>query len=77
MRELVDHVRRYLDDPGLDREARRRAAKRECGPLDGHSGRRVGLALLSLAGARPAVDHRTVAADSEAADRQPATGALP
>ena len=56
MAELVDHVRAYLDDPGLDREARRRAAERECGPLDGRSGRRVGLALLALAGAEPVGD---------------------
>lgn len=72
MAELVDHVRRYIDDPGLDRQARRRAAERECGPLDGRSGRRVGLALLSLAGA-PAPATR----ESVAYQRQPATGALP
>jgi len=70
MQELVDHVHRYLDDPELDREARRRAAQRECGPLDGRSGQRVGVALLSLAGARP-VSHA-----EHSAEPQPATGAL-
>lgn len=54
MPELVALVRRYLEDPGLDREQRQAAAGRECGPLDGRSGRRVGVALLQMAGARRA-----------------------
>jgi hypothetical protein len=49
MPELVGHVRAYLDDPSLEREARLRFAQRECGPTDGHAGERVGRALLDLA----------------------------
>ncbi|MEJ7786579.1 MAG: hypothetical protein WKF96_17395, partial [Solirubrobacteraceae bacterium] len=44
--QLVRHVKGYLADPSLDRAQRRRIAVRECGPLDGHAGRRVGELLL-------------------------------
>lgn len=52
--EMVDLVAAYLADPSLDREARRRVAEEECGPLDGRSGERVARLLLSRARARGA-----------------------
>lgn len=45
-------VRQAIVDPDADREARRRVAEEECGPLDGRAGERVGRRLLELAGAR-------------------------
>lgn len=48
-------VTRALAEPHADREARRRVAEEECGPLDGRAGERVGLRLLELAGAPAAV----------------------
>lgn len=51
--ELVGHTRRYLNDPGLDREQRRHFAHAECGMTDGYSGERVAARLLALAGAAP------------------------
>jgi hypothetical protein len=52
MDEVSAHVRAYLDDPGLDRENRRRVAELELGPTDGHAGERIAGELLDLAGAR-------------------------
>jgi len=46
--ELVDHVNRYLDDPSLDRDGRRRLAGRVCGTLDGRAGERSAETLLRL-----------------------------
>jgi hypothetical protein len=54
MPDLVEEVGRYLADPQRDGPQRRRAAARECGPLDGRSGQRVAEHLLGLAGASPA-----------------------
>jgi len=44
-------VGRALAEPHADRDARRRVAEEECGPLDGRAGERVGRRLLELAGA--------------------------
>jgi hypothetical protein len=49
---IVERVRDYLLDPGLDREARLEAAGVECGPTDGYAGERIGRFLLQLAGAQ-------------------------
>jgi CDP-glycerol glycerophosphotransferase (TagB/SpsB family) len=45
--ELVAEVAAYLADPARDRDARARAVRDECGPLDGHSGERVAGLLLA------------------------------
>jgi hypothetical protein len=50
--EIPVLVRQAILDPDADREARRRVAEEECGPLDGRAGERVGRRLLELAGAR-------------------------
>ena len=39
--QLVDFVGRYLDDPSIDRDGRRRVALEQCQFLDGHSADRV------------------------------------
>ena len=39
--ELVEYVGRYLDDPSLDREGRRRVVLEQCPFLDGRSAERV------------------------------------
>jgi hypothetical protein len=39
--QLVDHIGRYLDDPSLDREGRRRVVLEQCEFLDGHASERV------------------------------------
>jgi hypothetical protein len=52
MPELVSLVAEYLAHPERDREARLECAARECGPLDGRSGERVGEQLLGLLGLR-------------------------
>jgi hypothetical protein len=52
--EIVERVRDYLVDPGLDRAARLDAARVECGPTDGHAGERIAGFLLGLVGADPA-----------------------
>lgn len=44
--ELLGHLRKYLEDPALDREQRRALARETCGPTDGSAGRRVGRLLL-------------------------------
>lgn len=52
--QLVEQVRDYLEHPEHDRRQRLEAATRECGPIDGQSGRRVAAQLLALIGAGPA-----------------------
>jgi hypothetical protein len=44
--ELLGHIGTYLEDPGLEREGRRRLVDLWCGPIDGLSGRRLAAALL-------------------------------
>jgi hypothetical protein len=44
----VELVAEYLAHPERDRTQRLAAAARECGPLDGRSGRRVAEHLLSF-----------------------------
>jgi hypothetical protein len=39
--QLVDFIRRYLEDPSLDREGRRRVVVEQCQFLDGHAADRV------------------------------------
>jgi hypothetical protein len=39
--QLVESIGRYLDDPSLDREGRRRVALEQCGFLDGRAAERV------------------------------------
>jgi CDP-glycerol glycerophosphotransferase (TagB/SpsB family) len=53
MPELVELVAEYLAHPERDRSQRLEAAARECGPVDGQSGRRVAEHLLAFAGWRP------------------------
>mgnify|MGYP001571998254 FL=1 len=45
--ELIALARRYLADPALDREGRRRLARQQCYFMDGKSGERIGNFLLS------------------------------
>jgi CDP-Glycerol:Poly(glycerophosphate) glycerophosphotransferase len=52
MPELVELVAEYLAHPERDRTQRLEAAARECGPLDGRSGRRVAEQLLAFVGCR-------------------------
>jgi hypothetical protein len=47
--ELRHHIATCLQDPGLDREARRRLVELWCGPSDGASGRRLASAILGRA----------------------------
>jgi hypothetical protein len=74
MAELVEEVGRYLDDPGRDGPRRREAAARECGPMDGRSGRRVGRYLLQAMGVGPVDDGRSAPARSERAPARAAPG---
>jgi len=39
--ECVELINRYLNDPGLDSEGRKRARTDDCGPLDGQAGLRA------------------------------------
>ncbi len=48
--ELLDQVREYLAHPEMHRERRREIARLECGPADGHAGRRTAAALLAAIG---------------------------
>jgi CDP-glycerol glycerophosphotransferase (TagB/SpsB family) len=74
MAELVEEVARYLDDPGRDGAQRREAAARECGPMDGRSGRRVGRYLLDAMDAADAEGAQPTHAPSEPARPRAATG---
>jgi hypothetical protein len=42
-------INRYLEEPGLDADGRRRAREEDCGPLDGKSGWRIAKSLGRLA----------------------------
>ncbi len=55
--ELLDWVRRYLADPGLDAAGRKALVKSQVGELDGRSGQRVAEAVLTAAG-RPTFSPR-------------------
>lgn len=44
--EAVAAITRYLEDPSRDAEGRGRLVREQCHVLDGHSGRRVGTAVL-------------------------------
>lgn len=46
-KELVESVRRYLNDPSLDAEGRKKLAGEQCQFLDGKSGERIGKFILS------------------------------
>lgn len=48
MDQVVGAVRSYLNDPTQHKESRRWIAEHVAGPSDGHSGRRMGQAILSL-----------------------------
>jgi hypothetical protein len=50
--ECIRHINRYLLDPSLDGEGRRRARELDCGPLDGNAGARIASLLSSLASRR-------------------------
>ena len=45
---LVAWVRRYLDDPALDREGRRRIVREQCAITDGTSGAQIGAFILDI-----------------------------
>jgi hypothetical protein len=47
--ECIRLINRYLDNPTIDAEGRRRARQEDCGPLDGQAGRRIAEALCQLA----------------------------
>jgi len=47
--EGIRLINRYLDDPTLDAEGRRRAREQDCGPLDGQAGRRMAEGIARLA----------------------------
>jgi len=40
-REFIDQINRYLGNPSLDREGRRRLVEEQCFRLDGHAGERI------------------------------------
>jgi hypothetical protein len=44
--EMIDAINRYLDDPRLDAEGRRRVVEEQCQFLDGRSGERVADAVI-------------------------------
>jgi CDP-Glycerol:Poly(glycerophosphate) glycerophosphotransferase len=46
--ELVQAIRKYLENPGLHQEARRGMAEYVCGYIDGRCGARLGEAVLQL-----------------------------
>jgi hypothetical protein len=47
--ELRAWIRRYLNDPALDRAGRMRLVKEQCGELDGRAGERIGRAVIEAA----------------------------
>lgn len=47
--ELLAAIDRYLDEPSLDREGRRRIVRRVCGAVDGNAGRRAAEFILRTA----------------------------
>lgn len=76
MPELVEEVRRYLAEPGRDRQARLRAAARECGPLDGRSGRRVAEHLIAFMGAAAQGEQRLESDDRVAGELRQAAASV-
>ena len=54
--ECIHLVNRYLENPSLDAEGRKRAREEDCGPLDGGAGKRIANCLQNLA-----QGHHTVA----------------
>jgi hypothetical protein len=46
--ELLTHVNSYLQDPGLDRDARREVLELICGPMDGGAAKRSAQAALDF-----------------------------
>jgi hypothetical protein len=46
--ELLEHVRTYLADPSLEREARAEVVARELGPADGRAGERIADAVVRV-----------------------------
>lgn len=55
--ECLRLINRYLEDPSLDAEGRRRAREEDCGPLDGCAGERIAQALAGLARPGCALSH--------------------
>ncbi|MDP3779295.1 MAG: CDP-glycerol glycerophosphotransferase family protein [bacterium] len=47
--ELVESVRKYLQNPSLDREGRKRLVREQCVFTDGKSGERIGNYILGIA----------------------------
>ncbi|MBI3951341.1 MAG: hypothetical protein HY314_12900 [Acidobacteria bacterium] len=47
--ECIRLINRYLEDPTLDAEGRKRAREQECGPLDGQAGLRIADSIVRLA----------------------------
>ena len=46
--ECIRLINRYLEDPTLDAEGRKRAREDDCGPLDGQAGRRIAERIVRL-----------------------------
>ncbi|HED38055.1 MAG TPA: hypothetical protein ENI76_07410 [Ignavibacteria bacterium] len=46
--DLIEVINLYLNDPTLDKKGRRRIVEEQCYKLDGQSGKRIGIFLLSL-----------------------------
>jgi hypothetical protein len=47
--ELIHSINSYLDNPGLDRDGRKRIIEEHCFKLDGKSGQRIGKFISGLA----------------------------
>ncbi len=50
--ECIHLINRYLGNPTLDAEGRKRVREEDCGPLDGQAGRRIAEAIGQLARSR-------------------------
>jgi hypothetical protein len=48
--EALDLINRYLKNPALDADGRRRIRETQCGPLDGQAGQRIAAELRRLVG---------------------------
>ena len=46
--ETVDYIQRYLDNPGLEAEGRKRIREEQCFKFDGKAGERIGKYLVEL-----------------------------
>jgi hypothetical protein len=51
--ELIEALRKYVQDPTLDRSGRRRIVDAICGRFDGRSGERIAAFLVSVMAGRP------------------------